>query len=79
MEANNGYEYRVVKVRAWLGSLERASERATERAAAEGWEAVNAFQIEGSLRAAALVLRRRADDAGSAGDGPSVVAISSTN
>jgi hypothetical protein len=62
VEANNGYEYRVVKVRAWLGGVERACERATGRAAAEGWEVVNNLPVEGPLRAAALVLRRPVGD-----------------
>jgi hypothetical protein len=59
MEANNGCEYRIVKVRAWLGSRERAADRATARAAADGWEAVNGYELPGPLRTSALVLRRR--------------------
>jgi hypothetical protein len=61
MEANNGYEYKIVKGRAWpLGSA-RALERAVRRASLDGWEVVNEFVVEGALTTPAVTLRRRMD------------------
>ena len=58
MEANNGYEYRVVKFRTWAGGVDRATRRAVVRAEAEGWEVVRAFPLEGVPFTQALALRR---------------------
>ena len=58
MEANNGYEYRIVKVRTVRRRADRATERAIERAATEGWEVVSTSSIEGLLTIPVLTLRR---------------------
>ena len=58
MEANNGYEYRVLKVRGVGPWSKRATRRAVERAAAEGWEIVHTFTVTGFVTTPAVTLRR---------------------
>ncbi|CAN5570481.1 hypothetical protein BH24ACT26_BH24ACT26_11000 [soil metagenome] len=58
MEANNGYEYKVVKVRKWPGTGAKATERAIARAAQQGWELVHVFPVDGVVSASAVTLRR---------------------
>jgi hypothetical protein len=60
MEASNGYEYKVVKVRPWSPLRERARDRVARRASQDGWEVVNSFEIEGLIRTPVLVLKRPA-------------------
>jgi hypothetical protein len=56
MEANNGYEYRIVKVRRWAG--DRARQRAISRAATGGWEVLRIHPVDGIVPTDAVTLRR---------------------
>jgi hypothetical protein len=58
MEANNGYEYRVLKVRRLSLSPRRAAERAVARASAEGWEVVSRALLDGVVAVPVVTLRR---------------------
>ena len=58
VEANNGYEYRVVKVRSALWRRHKAAQRAIARAASEGWEVVSTSTIEGVAPIPIVTLRR---------------------
>jgi hypothetical protein len=59
MEANNGYEYRVMKLRVWSFGSATATERAVRRAALEGWELVHELRVPGLIPTSAVTLRRR--------------------
>jgi hypothetical protein len=58
MEANNGYEYRIVKVRNLGFNAQRATERAVERACRQGWEVINTSLLEGVVPTPVVTLRR---------------------
>jgi hypothetical protein len=60
VEANNGYEYRIVRVRApWF--QKRAAQRLLARAGREGWEVVHSFIVDGLVASPAFTLRRSID------------------
>jgi hypothetical protein len=57
MEANNGYEYKVVRARLpWPKN--RAAEKLAARARAQGWEIVNRFVVPGLAATPAVTIRR---------------------
>jgi hypothetical protein len=58
MEANNGYEYKVLKVRHLGFGIPRATERAIKRATAEGWSVVNISYIDGLVTTPVVTVKR---------------------
>ena len=59
VEANNGYEYKIVKGRPWSLSKRRAAERLVARAVSQGWEVVNTSLLEGWFDTPVVTLKRR--------------------
>ena len=60
MEANNGFEYRIVKVRSLRFTAGRAVDKAVRRAGAAGWEVINTTRLDGVVVTEVLTLRKPA-------------------
>jgi hypothetical protein len=58
MEAANGFEYRVLKIRGLGFNAPKAVARARQRAAGEGWEVVSESVLGGFVTTPVLTLRR---------------------
>jgi hypothetical protein len=58
MEAANGFEYRVLKIRSLGFNAPKAVARARQRAAGEGWEVVSESVLGGIVATPVLTLRR---------------------